>query len=84
MRIILTNHAKKKLKDLEQLGVHITKSLIEEAIKNPIHVDTESDHPNKIASGMFDEKHVLRIIFRDEGDIITVVTFYPAKKGRYF
>lgn len=84
MRIILTRHAEKKLKDLKQLGVYLTKSLIGEALENPLHVDTESDYPNKIASGIFDEKHILRVIFREEDGIITVITFYPAKRGRYF
>lgn len=84
MRIILTRHAERKLKDLEQLGVYLTKSLIGETLENPLNVDTESDYPNKIASGIFDEKHILRVIFREEDDIIRVITFYPAKRGRYF
>ncbi len=84
MKIVFTNHAEKKLKDLEELGVNITKSFIKNVLENPLHVDNKSDPPNKIASGIFSEKHALRVVFREEGDIIIVITFYPAKKGRYF
>ena len=84
MKIVFTNHAEKKLKDLEKLGVNVTKSLIKNILRNPLHVDKESDPPKKIASGMFGEKHLLRVVFREENDIIIVITFYPAKKGRYF
>ncbi len=84
MKIIFTRHAEKKLKDLEKLGVIVAKSFIQSILKNPLHVDGESDSPKKIASGKFGEKHLLRIVFREENDIILVITFYPAKKGRYF
>lgn len=84
MRIVFTNHAEKKLKDLEKLGVNVKKSLIENVLRNPLHIDSESDPPNKIASGKLDENHLLRVVFREENDIIIVITFYPAKKGRYF
>ena len=84
MTIVFTNHAEKKLKDLKNLGVDVTKSLIKNVLKNPLHVDEESDPPRKIASGKFDDNHLLRVVFREENDIIIVITFYPAKKGRYF
>ena len=37
-----------------------------------------------IASRSIDEKHVLRVVYKWKGDIITVITFYPAAKGRYY
>lgn len=84
MHIVFTRHSEKKFKDLKKLGVIIKKSLVKNVLNNPLHVDYESDPPKKIASGKFGEKHVLRVVFREEDDIIVVITFYPAKEGRYF
>lgn len=84
MKIVFTRHSEKKLKDLKNLGVIIKKSFVKNILKNPLDVDYESDPPKKIASGKFGEKHVLRVVFREENGIIIVITFYPAKKGRYF
>ena len=55
-----------------------------EVIKEPEHEDKESDKPNIIASKGIDEKHVLRVVYRKENDIIKIITFYPAEKGRYY
>lgn len=84
MRIIFTRHAENKIKDLKKLGISVTKSSLKNTLKNPIHVDIQSDYPRRIASAPFGAKHILRIVFREESDIITIITFYPAKKGRYF
>lgn len=84
MRVIFTYHAEKKFKDLKELNVHATKSLIKRILGKPAHLDTTSDFPKKIASGEFDQTRILRIVYKRKHDIITVITFYPAKKGRYF
>ncbi len=84
MKVIFTRHAEKKIKDLGKLGVYVTKSSVRHILKNPLNVDAQSDYPKRIASGAFGKKHILRIVFREEDDIITVITFYPTKKGRYF
>lgn len=84
MKIIFTRHARNKIKDLEDLGIIIKKSTLENILKNPIHLDSKSDYPNEIVSGHFDKNRILRIVYRNESDIIVVITFYPAKKGRYF
>lgn len=84
MKIVFTHHAEKKFKDLEKLGIYVKRSLIKDILKNPIHIDIQADYPKKIASGELDKQHLLRIVFREENDTIIVITFYPAKKGRYF
>ena len=62
----------------------VTRRLIKEAVLNPEHEDKESDKPNAIASKSIDAKHILRVVYRREFDIIRVITFYPAEKGRYY
>ena len=84
MRIVFTRHAEKKIKDLAKLSVYVKKSFIKSILTKPLHLDTKSDPPKKIVSGKFDKTRILRIVYREEDDIITVITFYPAKKGRYF
>lgn len=78
-----TKHAKKKFFDLSELGVKVSKSLIAKIIKDPLSVDTKLDAPKIIVSGDLDKRHILRIVYRKEDDIIVVITFYPARKGRY-
>lgn len=83
MNITFTKHANKKIKDLKVLGVKITKKQILAILKNPAQTDIQSDVPNSIAIGNFDTDHVLRVVYRNEDGILRVITFYPARKGRY-
>ncbi len=83
MTIRYTKHAQKKFRDLEELGVRITKRLIRTILDQPRQADTTSDAPKTIVSGMLDARHILRIVYRTEGGTIVVITFYPAVVGRY-
>lgn len=69
---------------LEKHKFKVDKNFIDKVIKEPDHEDKESDKPKIIASKEIDRKHVLRIVYKREGDIITIITFYPAEKGRYY
>lgn len=87
MRFVFTKHAifeKFAILKKHKFQTKITKSLIKEIILNPEHEDQESDKPKIIASKTIDSKHVLRVVYRRENDIIRVITFYPAEKGRYY
>lgn len=83
MRIIFTDHALKKFKDLSILGFKVSKTQINKVLLDPLQLDYETDYPKIIASGVYDEKHVLRIVYRPENGKIIVITFYPARKERY-
>lgn len=84
MRVVYTKHAKKKFKELAKIGVKLLRRDISVTIKNSEYIDEESDKPNIIASRSIDEKHILRVVFKVEDDIINVITFYPARVGRYY
>lgn len=84
MKVMFTKHADKKFGDLKSLGLSITKSQINNILSNPENTDRSSDHPNIISSGKLDKEHILRVVYRAEGDKILVITFYPAKPGRYY
>lgn len=85
MKIIFTSHAiKDKFPKLSKHNFKLTKKDIESVINNPEHTDKISDHPKIIVSKEFDEKHILRVVYKVENGIIKVITFYPAEKGRYY
>lgn len=85
MKIIFTKHAAiDKFVKLSEHRFNLSKKDIKKVIKNPDHIDTESDKPKIIISKNFDEGHILRVVYKLEGGIIKVITFYPAEKGRYY
>ena len=85
MKIILSKHIiQDKIPLLKNRGFFVTIRQVKEVITNPDHVDKESDHPKIIASKSIDEKHILRVVYKIENDIIKAITIYPAEKGRYY
>lgn len=85
MKIRFTKHAAiDKFAELSKHRFNLTQDDIKEVVKNPDHIDNYSDKPKIIVSKSFDEKHVLRVVYKLEGGIIKVITFYPAEKGRYY
>lgn len=84
MKITYTKHARKKFKTHRDVGIIITRKDIMVTIKDPEHVDYESDKPKIIASKSLQKKLVLRVVFKIDNDIIKVITFYPAQAGRYY
>ncbi len=84
MKIVFTKHARKKFSDLARIGVKVSQKALIDVVKSPEHVDRESDYPKLIASRSTDLKHIIRVVFKIKNDIITIITFYPARKGRYY
>lgn len=82
MKIIFTKHAEEKFKILSGLGWKITKAQIKKVIRNPRWRGT-SQFGQETALDLLDQKHILRVILNREDDIITVVTFHPARRGTY-
>lgn len=84
MKIDYTKHAKKKFSDLAATGVKISPKDVLVTISKPENVDKESDYPKIIASRPLSPKHILRVVFKIENGRIIIITFYPARKGRYY
>ncbi len=84
MRFVFTKHALKRFKDFRNYGVKIARQQVIKTIQKPDHVDKKSDSPKIIVSKIRDETHILRVVFKIESDIIVIITFYPAKRGRYY
>ena len=83
MKIVFTRHAADKFTKLPPGSVKVKEEDVLEAIKNPDYQDTESDKPKIIVHKSLDIKHIVRVVYKEENGIITVITFYPTKKGRY-
>lgn len=84
MKVLFTKHSLFKLSNTKILGVKLTKKLLIDTIETPEDVNQNEDYPNLIASAKLDSKRVLRVVYRTEKGKIIVITFYPAKKGRYY
>lgn len=85
IKIVFTKHAETdKFEMLKKFNFMLTKEDVLEVLREPEHIDQESDKPNVIVSKKLDKNHILRVVYRKEGDIIKIITFYPAEKGRYY
>jgi len=81
MAIRLSRHAREKLDILARHGVHITEADIVATVREPDHL--EDERFPMIAQRRHGERHVLRVVFRREGDDIVVITVYPGRRQRY-
>ncbi len=80
--VIFTRHAESKFDILEQHGFRVSKAQVVDALLKP-----DSVFPVKkerwIAQKAISEHHVLRIVYRGEGDALVVITFYPGRRKYY-
>lgn len=83
MKIIYTKHVlKDKLPALKRLGWNISKNKIKETVVNPKWRGV-SKHGEETTMSLVDDEHILRVVMRREGDIITVITLHIARRGKY-
>lgn len=82
MKFIFTKHAIEKFNELERLGWKVTKTKIKKTILKP-RWQGVSRHGQKTAMSLVDRKHIIRIVFNRENDIIKVITFHIARRGTY-
>lgn len=84
MEIVFTNHILDKINNLSVSGITISKKLILKTVNSPDDINSDEDYPNLIASAKIDKDRVIRVVYRVESGKIILITFYPAKKGRYY
>jgi hypothetical protein len=82
LKVRFTDHANEKIRILQSHKVIVTRKSVEEAVLDPERIVTAL-RGRQIAERSFDEEHVLRVVFIKEGELINVITLYPARKGRY-
>ena len=82
MKIAFTKHAESKFRILEEHGFRVTKGQVENTVNMPDNI-TKSEKDRFIAQRPISKTHVLRVVYRESGDTIRVITFYPARRQRY-
>ncbi len=80
--IIFTKHAKNKFKILKRHKFLITEKQAVKTVENPDLVD-KSRLPLLIAQRKIDRNHVLRVVYKQEFDVIKIITFYPGRIKQY-
>ena len=80
--IIFTRHAHAKFSLLTKHGFEITRNQVEETVSNPDRVFPQRGD-RFIAQKVITDRHVLRVVFREEGDTRVIITFYPGRRDRY-
>ena len=83
MKIIFTKHALGKFKHYSIVKLGIKKKHIELALKSPDYPSKVEGYGVKSILKKYDAVHDLRVIYREDNDIIIVITFHPAERGRY-
>jgi len=80
--IVYSRHAEEKFEVLKRHGFKVTRQQVEETLTAP---DTVIPQPKgrMIAQKRITERHVLRVIYRQEGENQVVITFYPGRRERY-
>lgn len=82
MTIIFTKHAEDKFDILKRHTFVVKRRQVLEAVTNPEKVDY-SRAPLMIAERPFDERHVLRVVYKQAGDTLRIITFYPGRTSQY-
>lgn len=83
MKIVFTKHATEhKLPLLKRFGWVITLNRIKEIVESP-RWSGVTKKGQKTAMDLVDRTHILRVIFRKEDGIITIITLHIARKGKY-
>lgn len=82
MRFIFTRHAQEKFAALELFGWKITERKVTLTILKPKWTGV-SRYGQETAMTLLDTKHILRVIFDRDGDIMKIITFHPARRGSY-
>lgn len=80
--IHFTKHAQEKFEILKRHGFLISKNAVIKVIRSPELID-HSRAPLKIVQQRFDKEHVLRVVYKEEGGVKVIITFYPGRKTQY-
>jgi len=82
MAIRYTRHARYKFEVLERHGFPVTEQQVADTLATP-DVVIEQSGGRYVAQKRITERHVLRVVYRREGEDRVVITFYPGRRERY-
>ena len=82
VNIVFSKHSLEKLKDTTSQKLGISKDSIIDVLKNPEVIDS-SEYPILTAIRKFKRNLSLCVIYKFIERDIKVITFFPARRGRY-
>ncbi len=80
--ILFTPHAIAKFEELREQGFEIGQKTVINTVLNPFQV-VPGHTARTIAQSPMGEHLLLRVVYEEVEDTITVITFYPAERSRY-
>ena len=81
MKYRFTRHAFEKISLMKKYGFSVNQEKIILTIEKPVKKETKGW--NFIATSILDKTHVLRVVYRQEDDIIIIITIYPGRIKSY-
>lgn len=81
-KIVFSEHALMKIEILREHSVPVNRELVETTVANPEKV-VQGYKGRLIAQKTVDENHILRVVYEELSDHISVVTVYPGRRSRY-
>lgn len=79
--IVYTQHARAKFEILKRHGFMVTSDQVEATLNQPDDIIAQTS--SMFIAQNITERHVLRVIYREEEDNRVVITFYPGRRDRY-
>ena len=83
MQVRFTKHAEEKFGVLKRHGVVVSRAKVIATVSSPERIDSISRSPLHIAQSDFDERRVLRVVYKVEYGTMVIITFYPGRKSEY-
>ena len=80
--IRFTPHAIAKFEELREQGFEVSEEAVIDTMLNPVQV-LRGHTDRTIAQAPLSEHILLRVIYEEVDDTVTVITFYPAGRSRY-
>jgi hypothetical protein len=80
--IVFTRHAESKFGILERHGFRVSRAQVVDTLLGPDAI-LPTVKGRRIAQKVVSEHHVLRVVYREEGEALIVITFYPGRRKYY-
>ncbi len=82
MTIVFTKHAENKFAVLRRHKFVVKRHQVLRAVTDPERIDY-SRTLLIVAQRSFDSRRVLRVVYKQEGEVVKIITFYPGRKSQY-
>lgn len=82
MKVVYTKHALEKFLILKKQGWGITRKKIIQTAKDPKWKGV-SRFGQETAMSLIDNNHIIRVVLDRKDDIIRIITFHIARRGKY-